>query len=392
MQVFSVALPLAALVSGIYAAPGWESAPAGDACLAAVTGTAALGDAGLRAFHCKSYLATTVTPAPVVETVTITADGAGKDGWKRGTVIVCPNEVPNYASACDDAHYTSACSKFGFTNIITTTVAAPTTTKTVWVKPTGGVVVSGTTCPAAGTVTKTVSGSAWGGKETVTVSVPLSGSATVITKTVTVSGAYGSHTVPTVTVSGTCTAPSHYTTTTVTTTTTSAVPSKCVVTDALASDLVDGFITLLEFTDYKQPPNSTFPPPGRGYKIDVSNKILNDKFQDISDSINFMAGIPLGSITFPSKGAFDAGQGSQPEVTVKTLNLWHDCTTITWRWVITSTTFPVVGINRFTVGDDGKFIRNYAEFDSGAWLQSFRQVCAINGPPTPLPIDSFATK
>lgn len=285
MQVFSVALPLAALVSGIYAAPGWESAPADDACLAAVTGTAALGDAGLRAFHCKSYLATTVTPAPVVETVTITADGAGKDGWKRGTVIVCPNEVPNYASACDDAHYTSACSKFGFTNIITTTVAAPTTTKTVWVKPTGGVVVSGTTCPAAGTVTKTVSGSAWGGKETVTVTVPLSGSATVITKTVTVSGAYGSHTASTVTVSGTCTAPAH-------STTTSAAPSKCILTDAKATSLVDGFITLLEYTNYV-PTNGSFIPAGRGYKIDVSNAILNDKFQDISDSINFMAGIPV---------------------------------------------------------------------------------------------------
>lgn len=294
MQVFSVALPLAALVSGIYAAPGWESAPANDACLAAVTGKAALGDSGLRAFHCKSFLATTVTPAPVVETVTITADGAHNNGWKRATVAVCPNEVPNYASACDEAHYTSACSVFGFTNIITTTVAPTTTTKTVFVRPTGGVVVSGTTCPAASTITKTVSGSSWGGKETVTVTVP-SGSATVITKTVTVSGsgAWPSVTATTVTVSGTCHA--YTTTATTTTTTTSAVPSKCNVDDAKASALVEGFITLLEFTDYK-PANGSFIPAGRGYKKDVSNAILNEKFVDISDSINFMAGIPVSSI------------------------------------------------------------------------------------------------
>lgn len=291
MQVFSVALPLAALVSGIYAAPGWESAPADDACLAAVTGKAALGDAGLRAYHCKSFLATTVTPAPVVETVTITAEG-GKNGWKRATVAVCPNEVPNYASACDEAHYTSACSKFGFTDIITTTVSPTTTTKTVFVKPTGGVIVSGTTCPAAGTITKTVSGSAWGGKETVTVTVPLSGSATVITKTVTVSGSgsWASHTATTVTqtVSGTCT----------TVTTTSAAPSKCILNEAKASALISGFATLLEFTDYKPAPNATFPPPGRGYKQEVSDAILDKDFVDISDSINFMAGQPVSSKCF----------------------------------------------------------------------------------------------
>jgi hypothetical protein len=305
MQVFSVALPLAALVSGIYAAPGWESAPADDACLAAVTGKAALGDSGLRAFHCKSFLATTVTPAPVVETVTITADGAGHNGWKRATVAVCPNEVPNYASACDEAHYTSACSVFGFTNIITTTVAPTTTTKTVFVRPTGGVVVSGTTCPAASTITKTVSGSAFGGKETVTVTVPSgsaswggketvtvtvpAGSATLVTKTITVSGVYGSVTATTVTqtVSGTCHS--------YTASTTSAAPSKCLVDEAKATALVDGFITLLEFTDYK-PANGSFIPAGRGYKKEVSDATLDDKFVDISDSINFMAGIPVSPI------------------------------------------------------------------------------------------------
>ncbi|KIV95898.1 hypothetical protein PV10_03499 [Exophiala mesophila] len=328
MQYLSVVLPLAAMVSGALAAPG--SGPVQDACLAAVTGKAALGDAAIRAAHCKSFLATTVTPPAITETVTITA-AAGKDGWKRGvSVTVCPNQVPNYASACDEAHYTSACSVFGYTIIKTTTIAPTTTTKTVYVKPT-----SGATCPTASIVTKTI----------------------------------------TVTAGATTGKPATTTTAAPTTTTTA---TKCnVANEAAASKLVDNFKILLEYTDYV-PANGSFIPAGRGYKRDVSAATLNDNFVDISDSINFMAGFPLGSVTFASKAAFDYGQGVlQPEVKVETLNMWYTCDTITWRWVIKSTRYPVIGINQFIVGDDGKFIKNYAEFDNGAWLQSFGQQCAL---------------
>lgn len=263
MQYLSVVLPLAAMVSGVFAAPG--AAPVEDACLAAVTGKAALGDAGIRASHCKSFLATTVTPPAITETVTITAEG-GKDGWKRGvSVTVCPNLVPNYASACDEVHYTSACSVFGHTIIKTTTVAPTTTTKTVYVKPTHGVIVSGTTCPAAATVTKTVAPGA------------------IFTKTETI----------TVTAAATTGKPVITTTTTVAVTTTTTTPSKCnVANEAAASKLVDNFKILLEFTDYV-PANGSFIPAGRGYKRDVSAATLNDNFVDISDSINFMAGFPV---------------------------------------------------------------------------------------------------
>lgn len=261
MQYLSVALPLAALVSGVFAAPG--AAPVDDACLAAVTGKAALGDDALRAGHCKSFLATTVTPPAITETVTITGEGS-KNGWKRGvSVTVCPNEVPNYASACDVAHYTSACSVYGYTEVKTTTVAPTTTTKTVYVKPTNGVVVSGTTCPAAATVTKTVSGSAAG---------------SVVTKTITITAT---------------TTPGKAGPTTTTAATTTSTPSKCVIADeAAASKLVDNFIILLEYTDYV-PANGSFIPAGRGYKRDVSAATLNENFVDISDSINFMAGFPV---------------------------------------------------------------------------------------------------
>ncbi|EHY57227.1 hypothetical protein HRR83_002719 [Exophiala dermatitidis] len=345
MQYLSIALPLAVLVSGTFANPlerrgGSECKP--NACLAAVTGKAALGDDHLRGGHCSSFLATTVTPPAV--TVTETVTGAGKDQghWKRASVTVCPNEVPNYASACDLAAYTSACSCFGFTEVKTTTIAPTTTTKTVYVAPTGAacstaVIVSGTTCPAGETstvtVTVTASGSGWSGHSS-------SASAT-----------------------------------------SSTPASSCVVDDAKATEIVNNFAQLLEFTSYAGNAAQGIP-AGSGYKQDVSDATLSDKFTDISDSINFMAGFPLGSVTFNSKAAFDYGQGVlQPEVSVTTLNVFHDCNSITWRYRLLPNpqALPVTGINYMIIDPaDGKILKNYAEFDNGAWLQSFGRQCAVS--------------
>ena len=347
MQYKSVAV-VAAFASGAFAAPNWGASGAAGAscanndCLAAVTGKAALGDGSIRASHCSSYLATTVTPI-VTETVTIT--GSGNDNWKRATVAFCPNEVPNYASACDDSAYTSACSCFGYTEVKTTTVAPTTTTKTIWVKPTGGsgsgsgygcstatvtaTVVSGSTCAAgttktetktigsgttcqAGTTstvtqtdTKTVaSGSTCPAGTTKTETKTIgsgttcqAGTTSTVTQTDTKTVGSGSATTVTVTVgSGTVTA----TTVTVTkaastcsaaSTTSSSPASSCSVSDALATTLVNNFVTLLEYTSY----NGTQGAKGRGYKYDVSAATLDTDFVDISDSINFMAGFPVSS-------------------------------------------------------------------------------------------------
>jgi hypothetical protein len=300
MQYFSVVLPLAAMVSGVLATPfGGHGACSNNACLAAVTGKAALGDASLRASHCKSYLATTVTPI-VTETVTVT--GKANDNWKRTTVALCPNEVPNYASACNDAAYTSACSCFGFTETLTTTVAPTTTTKTIWVKPTGGASTcsastvvststkylgSGTTCPAAETKTVVT------GTTVVSTSTKFLGSGSSCpaadTKTVVTGTTLTVATATTVTVV-TATA----TTVTVTkdapsSSSSSSVPSSCVVDDALATLLVNNFVDLLQYTSYA----GTQGAPGRGYHQSVSDATLATDFVDISDSINFMAGFPV---------------------------------------------------------------------------------------------------
>jgi hypothetical protein len=155
-------------------------------------------------------------------------------------------------------------------------------------------------------------------------------------------------------------------------------PGKCVVTDAKAEELVKGFATLLEYTSY----NGTQGAPGRGYKYDVSAATLATDVVDTSDSINFMAGFPLGSTTFPNKAAFDYGQGVlQPEVNVKTLGVHHDCGSITWRWQITPklpNAYPVKGVNYFEVNEAGLINKIFAEFNNGAWLQSFGRQCAIN--------------
>src|SRR4051794_1085316 len=103
-------------MAGVAVANPLPSPSDSNACLAAVTGKAALGDDNLRKEHCSSFLHTVVTPAAVTVTTTITDAPApsGWDSWKRD-VTVCPNEVPNYASACDEGAYKSACSVWGVT-------------------------------------------------------------------------------------------------------------------------------------------------------------------------------------------------------------------------------------------------------------------------------------
>lgn len=149
---------------------------------------------------------------------------------------------------------------------------------------------------------------------------------------------------------------------------------KC-LTKEKAEKIVNNFRDLLEFTDFV--PSAQQPgAPGRGYHQEISDATLDPKFVDISDSINLMAGFPLGSITFANKTAFDIGQGKlQPEVKTETLNIFHDCNSITWRWKITpltgETSKPVNGINYFIVGENGLVTKNYAEFNNAAWLESF---------------------
>lgn len=336
------------------------STSANDACLAAVTGTAALGDANLRKEHCSSFIKTIVTPAAVTVTTTITdaPSPSGWNAWKRD-VTVCPNEVPNYASACDEAGYKSACGVFGVTGETTVTIPATTTTKTVYVG--GG---------GSGYGNGNGNGNGYGDGVCTSTSTVL----TSVTKT----GCSGGMTTSTVTETSTSTVTKAATTVTVTPTYGSGGPSpsgQC-LSDSKAQEFVDAFTDLLEYTSY----NGTQGPPGRGYHFNVSAKYLAVDFKDYSDSINWMANLPLGGVTFDSRAAFDQGQGlGQPELKVTTILVNHGCKTVTWKWnAITATGASVMGINHMIINDDLTQIQvNHAEFDNAAWLYSFGLQCKV---------------
>ncbi|EXJ87129.1 hypothetical protein A1O3_04087 [Capronia epimyces CBS 606.96] len=150
----------------------------------------------------------------------------------------------------------------------------------------------------------------------------------------------------------------------------SALPSykregDCIPYDT-AVKLVDAFVSTLTAFD-----------------ADVATNLLAPGFTDTSDSINFLAGIPVGSVTFPSPAAYIAGQGSQPPIGVDILNI--DAVTsegvIVFRWVATvgldvdtvkgiSVLYAVKsGPDPDTVGPSGYQLETlYSEFNSAAWL------------------------
>ncbi|KAJ9645469.1 hypothetical protein H2204_001049 [Knufia peltigerae] len=125
---------------------------------------------------------------------------------------------------------------------------------------------------------------------------------------------------------------------------------------------------------------------------DVANmeNVLAPSFSDYSDSINFVAGIPLGSVTFPTPGAYIAGQGAQPPIGVDVLNL--DAVTcdgvIAVRWVGTvgSNVAEAKGISILhavqsgsdcdAVGPTGwQLGQLFTEFNSAAWVLDIGGTC-----------------
>jgi len=277
----------------------------------------------------------------------------------------------------------------------TTTTASPAASTSTWADVEIPVTVTstatGTYCPGTGKLTKpapeggkctidvtTVTVSKATATVTVTAGGNNGGSGGKVTVTETTTKTVGGKDTVTVTKTADCTSgptgtPGH-----------NGPGGKC-LTDDKAKSIVDNFRNLLEYTNYD---GSRGGPKGRGYNFNVSAATLATDFVDISDSINYMAGIPLGAATFPNKTAFDFGQGSQPEVKTETLNIFHDCDTITWRWKITPLTqnpYPVVGLNYMQINKDGLIQKQYAEFDNAAWIASFPAPASCNSPTTGKP-------
>ena len=149
--------------------------------------------------------------------------------------------------------------------------------------------------------------------------------------------------------------------------TTSSAPHgtvSCLTADT-ASYLVNGFGKLLT-----------------AYTTADAEALLASDFTDTSDSINFLAGYPAGSVTFPSKAAFEAGQGSQPAIGFQVYNIDAvTCNVIAFRWAALLGGSPVKGINIIYASnlngtDAGWQIEtNYSEFNSGLWTQEIGGTC-----------------
>ncbi|OQV06181.1 hypothetical protein CLAIMM_10793 [Cladophialophora immunda] len=153
---------------------------------------------------------------------------------------------------------------------------------------------------------------------------------------------------------------------TTTTTTTTAASSVICLSTAAASSVVNGFASLLT-----------------AYSNATANSLLASDFSDTSDSINFLAGNPLGSVTFPSKLAFEQGQGTQPAIGFNLLNIDAiTCTVIAFRWeAILGSGSPVKGINILytenpTGTEDGWQIQSvFSEFNSAVWTIEIGGTC-----------------
>jgi len=144
----------------------------------------------------------------------------------------------------------------------------------------------------------------------------------------------------------------------------------------VATEIVSGFLSLIS-----------------AYNNDTANALLANKFVDTSDSIEYLVGIPLGSLTFPSKAIFELGQGSQPLVPISLLKI--DAVTcdgvIAFRWVAFSAigTLGVNGIDilytvnsgdKNSVGPGGWQISQvFSEFNSAACIVDLGLPC--NPPP-----------
>lgn len=121
------------------------------------------------------------------------------------------------------------------------------------------------------------------------------------------------------------------------------------------------------------------------YTNATAERVLCTSFTDYSDSVielinNGCANgpIPLGAPTFTDRASFEAGQGSQPNITFNILKTWNACDAVAIRWRTPNPGFvqpeqQVTGIIvaetvRATGPEPWLIETVYSEFNSGAWL------------------------
>jgi hypothetical protein len=114
------------------------------------------------------------------------------------------------------------------------------------------------------------------------------------------------------------------------------------------------------------------------YTTADAEKLLAADLTDYSNSIQSLQGLPVGGPVFPSKAAFEAGQGAQPPVPFNILAIdAFNCQNVTFRWDANFGGANVVnGMTHLTAsntqgGKDTWQIQTiYTEFDSITWLKA----------------------
>ena len=72
--------------------------------------------------------------------------------------------------------------------------------------------------------------------------------------------------------------------------------------------------------------------PNRQAANTTTQSLIADNYQELSDTINSLAGYSLGSITIDGKASFIIGVvDALTNEGMSTLSVNHDCTQITWR-------------------------------------------------------------
>lgn len=106
------------------------------------------------------------------------------------------------------------------------------------------------------------------------------------------------------------------------------------------------------------------------YTDALASAFLASDFTDVSDSINTLAGLPLGGATFSSKQAFMASQEAQPRIPLAvtgTYAVTHDTAVIRYTQTFGAAGLPVAGISilRFVCEDaQWKLKTIWTEFNS----------------------------
>ncbi|RMZ89028.1 hypothetical protein DV736_g3747, partial [Chaetothyriales sp. CBS 134916] len=113
--------------------------------------------------------------------------------------------------------------------------------------------------------------------------------------------------------------------------------------------------------------------PDRTAANATATVLVTENYVEESDSINILAGYPLGGPSFSGRTAFVQGVAGAPAIPgMSTLEVFHDCNRISWRWLAQGlglSKYEVKGINDMYVPNvfTGQISRDYLEFNSIAW-------------------------